>query len=80
MLEVRLAGAAGAGGVHRLFQGNVDGIAWSQDGRRLLLGWRGADQWLLLGPGGRIRAMHAVSSELGSAGGFPRVTGWCCAR
>ena len=67
------------GNAHQLFQGNVDGIAWSQDGRRLLLGWRDADQWLLLGPGGRIRALHGVSRELGSAGGFPRVAGWCCA-
>ncbi|HET8821606.1 MAG TPA: hypothetical protein VFM57_08665, partial [Thermoleophilaceae bacterium] len=63
----------------QLFQGDVEGIAWSQDGRRLLLGWRDARQWLLLGPGGRIRALHGVSDELGEAGGFPRVTGWCCA-
>jgi hypothetical protein len=76
VLDVPLAGTAGP---QRLFQGNVDGIAWSQDGRRLLLGWRGADQWLLLGPGGRIRALHDVTRELGPAGGFPRVAGWCCA-
>ncbi len=75
VLGVRLTG----GSPRQLFQGNVDGIAWSQDGRRLLLGWRDADQWLLLGPGGRIRALHGVSRELGSAGGFPRVAGWCCA-
>jgi hypothetical protein len=77
VVEVRLAGGRGA---RRVFQGNVDGIAWSPDGRRLLLGWRGADQWLLLGPRDRIRAMHEVSSELAAAGGFPRVAGWCCAR
>jgi hypothetical protein len=75
VLDVPLTG----GNPRQLFQGNVDGIAWSQDGRRLLLGWRDADQWLLLGPGGRIRALHGVSRELGSAGGFPRVAGWCCA-
>ena len=75
VLDLRLAG----GSPRQLFQGNVDGLAWSQDGRRLLLGWRDADQWLLLGPGGRIRALHGVSRELGSAGGFPRVAGWCCA-
>ena len=63
----------------QLFQGTLDGVSWSQDGRRLLIGWRGADQWLLLGPGGRIRALHGVSRELGPAGGFPRVAGWCCA-
>ncbi len=64
----------------QLFQGNVDGLAWSQDGRQLLLAWRGADQWLLLGPGERVRALQDVTRELGTAGGFPRVAGWCCAR
>jgi hypothetical protein len=63
----------------QLFQGDVAGLAWSRDGRRLLLGWRDADEWLLLGPGGRVRrALHGVSAELGAAGGFPRVAGWCC--
>jgi hypothetical protein len=69
----------GAGRPRQLFQGDVAGLAWSRDGRRLLLGWRDADQWLLLGPGGRVRrALHGVSAELGAAGGFPRVAGWCC--
>jgi hypothetical protein len=71
----------GAGRPRQLFQGGVDGLAWSRDGRRLLLGWRDADEWLLLGPGGRVRrALHGVSGELGAAGGFPRVAGWCCPR
>jgi hypothetical protein len=63
-----------------LFQGAVDGVAWSGDGRRLLMSWRNTDQWLMLGPGARVRALHGVSRELGAAGGFPRVAGWCCAR
>jgi hypothetical protein len=76
VLDVRLDGA---GRARQLFQGDVAGLAWSRDGRRLLLGWRDADQWLLLGPGGRVRrALHGVSAELGAAGGFPRVAGWCC--
>ena len=75
VLGLRLAG----GEPRQLFQGGVDGIAWSADGSRLLLGWRDADQWLLLGPGGRITALHGVSGELGAAGGFPRVAQWCCA-
>jgi hypothetical protein len=79
VLELRLdAGGAGAG-PREMFQGDVEGLAWSQNGRRLLIGWRGAGQWLLLGPGDRIRPLHDVSRELGTAGGFPRVAGWCCA-
>jgi hypothetical protein len=70
---------AGTGTPRQLFQGDVDGLAWSRHGRRLLLAWRDADQWLVLGPNGRVRrALHGVSGELGAAGGFPRLAGWCC--
>lgn len=82
VLDVRLDGRRPGGpvnGPRELFQGDVDGLAWSENGRRLLIGWRGAGQWLLLGPGSRIRPLHDVSRELGTAGGFPRVAGWCCA-
>ena len=79
VLEVRLDGRRPGAAPREMFQGDVEGLAWSQDGRRLLVGWRGADQWLLLGPGDRIRALHEVSRELGRTGGFPRVAGWCCA-
>jgi hypothetical protein len=76
VLDVPLAGA---GAPRQLFQGDVDGLAWSSDGRRLLLAWRDADQWLLLGPNGRVRrALGGVSADLGAAGGFPRLAGWCC--
>lgn len=76
VLDIPLGGTAAP---RQLFQGDVDGLAWSRDGRRLLLAWRDADQWLLLGPNGRVRrALHGVSGELGAAGGFPRLAGWCC--
>jgi hypothetical protein len=69
----------GTGAPRQFFQGDVAGLAWSRDGRRLLLGWRDADEWLVLGPAGRVRrALHGVSAELGAAGGFPRLAGWCC--
>jgi hypothetical protein len=77
VLGVRLT----AGGRPRLLdggQGRVDGIHWSPDGRRLLVAWRDADQWVLLGPGRRVRPLPGVSGELGAGGGFPRVAGWCC--
>ena len=67
-------------GQRQLFQGDVDGITWSADGTRLLLSWRAAGQWLLVGPGERIRALDGVTRELGAAGGFPRVVSWCCPR
>jgi hypothetical protein len=64
----------------RLFQGDVDGLAWSANGRHLLLSWRGAGQWLMLGTDERIRALDGVTRELGAAGGFPRAVSWCCPR
>ena len=58
--------------------GRVPGIAWSPDGRRLLVASRDTDQWLLVGPGGRVRPLSGVGGELGADAGFPRVAGWCC--
>ncbi|HEY6778571.1 MAG TPA: hypothetical protein VI122_18835 [Thermoleophilaceae bacterium] len=58
--------------------GRVDGTAWSPDGRRLLVASRDTDQWLLVGPGRRVRPLSGVSGELGAGAGFPRVAGWCC--
>jgi hypothetical protein len=76
VLDVPLAAT---GAPSQLFQGDVDGLAWSRDGRSLLLAWRDADEWLLLGRDGRVRrALNGVSAELGAAGGFPRLAGWCC--
>lgn len=60
--------------------GRVHGIAWSPDGRRLLVASRDTDQWLLIGPGRRVRPLSGVSGELGAGAGFPRVAGWCCQR
>ena len=74
VVEIPLDG----GGARQLFQGAVDGLAWSRDGRHLLLAWRDTGQWLLMGPGGRIRALDDVAGELGAVGGFPRIAGWCC--
>jgi hypothetical protein len=58
--------------------GHVDGVAWSPDGRHLLVASRDTDQWLLVGPRRRVRPLSGVSGELGAGAGFPRLAGWCC--
>lgn len=63
-----------------LFNGTgvVDDLAWSPDGRWLLVSWPTADQWVFRrADGTRIRAVSNVSEQFRSRG-FPRVEGWCC--
>ena len=58
--------------------GEIDRLAWSPDGHWLLVGWRTADQWLFLRPGGgRATAVANVSDAFGS-NSFPALAGWCC--
>ena len=79
VLNVPLRGSAPTRSLFDGF-GRVEGLAWSPDGRRLLLAWRDADQWLLLGPRRKVRALSEVSGELGAGAGFPGIAGWCCPR
>ncbi len=81
VVEVALGGGREAG-ARTLFSGGgaIVGLEWSPDGRRLLVAWRDADQWLLIGPSGRVRALPGVARELGPDAGFPRLAGWCCPR
>ena len=61
-------------------------LAWSPDGRWLLVGWRSADQWLFIRSVGvrRIVAYSGMSRQFDPgarrARGFPRVAwdAWCC--
>jgi WD40-like Beta Propeller Repeat len=60
--------------------------AWSPDGRRLLIAWAGADQWLFIPSdgSGRVQAVGGVSlafapGSTASTAALPRVEGWCCA-
>ena len=65
----------------RLFAGAgpFAGLAWSPDGRWLLVGWPAADQWIFVRTDGKsIRAVGNVSEQFRSRS-FPRVEGWCCA-
>jgi hypothetical protein len=67
--------------------GRFEDLAWSPDGRLLLVPWAAADQWLFIPAEGQARVQANADiagqfapgeGENGSAGGFPRVEGWCC--
>jgi hypothetical protein len=65
--------------------GRFTDVTWSPDDAWVLLGWRDADQWLFIRRADRkVVAVSGISRQFapGAAGtvGFPRVTGWCCAR
>jgi hypothetical protein len=70
----------------RLFavSGRLSQLSWSPDGRRLLIAWPAADQWLFLplGGRGRLQAVGNISSVFspGQRGRapFPWIEGWCC--
>ena len=69
--------------------GRFRDLAWSPDGRFLLVPWRAADQWLFIRTVGRprVRANADIAAQFAPgedaavppALGFPRVEGWCCA-
>jgi hypothetical protein len=52
-------------------------LAWSPNGRWLLVTWPTANQWVFIRSGARRRIVGAsrIASQLG---GFPRIEGWCC--
>jgi hypothetical protein len=64
--------------------GSLGEIAWSPDGRRLLVAWPAVDQWLFLSADkGRGRAVANISRAFApgkAATSFPRLEGWCCRR
>ncbi len=74
----------GEGKARRLLSvpGELGEVAWSPNGRRLLVAWPDADQWLFLPSGrGKGRAVAGVSAAFSpgeEAAGFPRLEGWCC--
>ncbi|HEX8742179.1 MAG TPA: hypothetical protein VF712_03505 [Thermoleophilaceae bacterium] len=66
--------------------GELRDLAWSPDGRWLVIGWPSADQWLFVrsGDARRIVAVSGIARQFdpGAAGSraAPRIEGWCCAR
>jgi len=82
VLELRLSGDPLVR--RRLFTGpgTFSQLAWAPGGRRLLVAWPEANQWLLIGRDG-ARAFSRVSRQFdpgGNGAGFPRLSGWCCPR
>ena len=64
--------------------GTFGRVAFSPDGRRLLVPWPEADQWLFVSPagGGRVDAVANIGRQFASgrrASPFPDAIEWCCA-
>jgi hypothetical protein len=74
------------GPAKRIFavSGRLTELAWSPDGRRLLLAWPAADQWLFVpvARGASLRAIGGVSAVFApgrsARAPFPQIKGWCC--
>jgi hypothetical protein len=83
--EALLIDPAG-GPARRLFSvsGHLTELAWSPDGRRLLLTWPAADQWLFVPTegGARLRAIADIAAVFAPGNArratYPRIDGWCC--
>ncbi|HWB69144.1 MAG TPA: hypothetical protein VG518_04140 [Solirubrobacterales bacterium] len=77
----------GPGGRRVLFEGRgrFQSVAYSPDGRWLLLSWRSADQWLFINPlkPRPVEAISGIAAQFDpgttSPPAFPTVAGWCCA-
>jgi dipeptidyl aminopeptidase/acylaminoacyl peptidase len=65
--------------------GRLGELSWSPDGRRLLISWPQADQWLFVPAEsrGRVKAVAGIGAAFApgaETGAFPSVEGWCCRR
>jgi hypothetical protein len=83
--DVALASlASGRPQLQRMLSGvGLRQLAWSPDGRWLLVSWPAADQWVFIRVAGkpRIAAVSRIARQFspGSAvRGFPTLEGWCC--
>jgi WD40 repeat protein len=57
-------------------QGRVAGIAWSPNGRWLVVDWASADQWLFIRT--PAKKLVVVSNIRAGFGAEPAIAGWCC--
>jgi hypothetical protein len=83
--EVMVVAASGKLPARPLFRGpgRLAGLAWSPDGRTLLLGWADADQWLFLRPSERkpFTAVAGIARQFSPGASrppFPSGVAWCC--
>ena len=57
-------------------------VAWSPDGRWLLVSWPAANQWIFIRATGRprIEAISRITQQLPGSkpGSYPHIDGWCC--
>ena len=83
--DVLLVGPRGRSRLLFSGSGRFGRVAFSPDGRRLLVPWPAADQWLFLSTGPRLAEFAAVANierqfAPGPRGGsFPDAVEWCCA-
>jgi hypothetical protein len=63
----------------RLFAGagEFGGLAWSPNGRWIILDWDSADQWLLI-RSAAVRRVVAISNIARNFGPHASLAGWCC--
>ena len=56
--------------------GSFANVAWSPDGRWLLLDWRSANQWVFMRS--TLAGIRATSNITGAFGPDAAIAGWCC--
>jgi dipeptidyl aminopeptidase/acylaminoacyl peptidase len=80
--DVEVLGPGGS--ARRVFSGEgLDQVAWSPDGRWLLVTWPRANQWVfdrVIGTP-RVMGVSRITQQFATRGagtGFPALAGWCC--
>lgn len=65
-------------------KGQFSDVAWSPNGRWILVGWESADQWFFVRSAdvSKIKANSSLAVQFDPGGSglgpFPRIEGWCC--
>jgi hypothetical protein len=84
VVVLKLASAQAISQSRRVLSGaGLRQLAWSPDGRWLLVSWPAADQWVFVRVAGmpRIAAVSRIARQFSARSAqdaFPRIEGWCC--